>query len=250
MDELSEQEQWERLKGWVRTNGPQVLVMVAVMLLGWYGWKWWQSRGTERALADDQSYRAILVAFDDQKNTEALALIETLRSDHPKSPYVAAADMVAARVYVETNELDKAAERLQRVASSAEDLKLRPVAQIRLARVQSAQGKYDEALATLGDKPMGAQEAARLEARGDILFAKGDRAGALSAYEQAITLQPADSVEDEGQGNATELLNLKIADLKGSGTASAAAPAASAPAAAPASASAPDTSAQPSAVKP
>jgi predicted negative regulator of RcsB-dependent stress response len=248
VDELSEQEQWERLKGWVRTNGPQVLVMVAVMLLGWYGWKWWQSRGVEQAQTQDQSYRAILNAFDEQKNTEALALIETLRSEHPKSPYVTAADMVAARVFVETNELDKAAERLQRVATSAEDLKLRPVAQIRLARVQSAQGKYDEALATLGDKPMGEQEAARLEARGDILFAKGDHAAALTAYEQAIKLQPAGTVEEDGQGTATELLNLKIADLKGSGTSSAAAPPAAA--SAPAPASTPGTDAKPQAVKP
>lgn len=239
MDELSEQEQWERLKGWLRTNGPQVLVMVAVMLLGWYGWKWWQARGVERASSQNNTYQSILVAFDDEKNTEALALIETLRSEHPKSPYVAAADMVAARVFVETNQLDKAAERLQRVATSAADQKLRPVAQIRLARVQSAQGKYDEALATLGGQSMGEQEAARLEARGDILFAKGDRAGALAAYEEAIQLLPVSA--DEDGGGARELLDLKIADLKGSGTAAA-------PAAAPESAA--DTGATPSAVKP
>ena len=258
MDELSEQEQWENLKRWLRTNGPQVLIMVAVMLLGWYGWKWWQSRGVERAQTEDQSYRAILVAFDDQQNTEALARIESLRSEHPKSPYVTAADMVAARIFVETNELDKAAERLQRVATSAEDQKLRPVAQIRLARVQAAQGKYDEALATLGDKPMGEQEAARLEARGDVLFAKGDHAAALTAYEQAMQLQPAGALEDDGQGTAMELLNLKIADLKGSGTAAAAAPAAPAsapasvpaPAAAPAATSTPGAGAQPPVVKP
>jgi predicted negative regulator of RcsB-dependent stress response len=255
VDELSEQEQWERLKGWVRTNGPQVLIMVAVMLLGWYGWKWWQSRGVERAASENNTYQAILVAFDEQKNTEALALIETLRTEHPKSPYVAAADMVASRVFVETNELDKAAERLQRVATSAEDEKLRPVAQIRLARVQSAQGKYDVALATLGDKPLGMQEAARQEARGDILFAKGDRAGALAAYEQALKLQPADPESSDGQGGARELLDLKIADLKGSGPAAAAPPPAAAPApAAPTAptvpAPAPDAGAKPPAVKP
>jgi predicted negative regulator of RcsB-dependent stress response len=245
VDELSEQEQWERLKGWVRTNGPQVLVMVAVMLLGWYGWKWWQARGLERATSENDTYQAILVAFDNEKSAEALALIETLRSDHPKSPYVAAADMVASRVFVEANQLDKAAERLQRVATSAEDVKLRPVAQIRLARVQSAQGKYDEALATLGDKPMGPQEPARLEARGDILLAKGDRAAALAAYGEAIKLQPVVETSD-GQGDARELLDLKIADLKGGGTA---APAASpAPAAAPAPT--PDNAAKPPAVKP
>lgn len=239
MDELSEQEQWENLKRWLRTNGPQVLIMVAVMLLGWYGWKWWQARGVERAARENDTYQSILVAFDEEKNADALALIETLRGEHPKSPYVAAADMVASRVFVESNQLDKAAERLQRVATSAEDLKLRPVAQIRLARVQSAQGKHDEALATLGEKSMGKQEPARLEARGDILFAKGDRAGALAAYEEALKLLPPAQETADGQGGVSELLELKIADLKSSSAAAAPAAPASPPAAG-AGASAPE----------
>ena len=37
MDLLSEEEQWERLKAWLRTNGPSVLVLTALILLGWFG---------------------------------------------------------------------------------------------------------------------------------------------------------------------------------------------------------------------
>jgi predicted negative regulator of RcsB-dependent stress response len=222
----SEQEQWENLKRWLRNNGPQVAILVAVMLLGWYGWKWWQGRGAEDALAAGASYQKILATFDDGKPAEAVALIETLRSEHPDSPYVGAADMVAARVYVEDNQLDKAAAQLKRVADSAKDEKLRPVAQLRLARVQSAMGQYDVALATLGTKTLGEHEAARLEVRGDVLLAKGDRAGALAEYEAARKLQPA---LDDGsnEGTVAELLSLKIADLQsGSAVTSTAAPAA------------------------
>jgi predicted negative regulator of RcsB-dependent stress response len=109
------------------------------------------------------------------------------------------------------------------VVASARDEKLRPIAQIRLARVQAAQGKYDVALATLGDQPLGTQEPARLEARGDILLAKGDLAGALGSYQEARQLHPGTDPDD-----SSELLDLKIADLKG---AVPAAPAAEAPAA-------------------
>ncbi len=234
MDELSEQEQWERLKGWVRGNGPQVVILVAVMLLGWSGWKWWQSRGEEQALSAANAYQAILAKFDDEKPAEGVALIEALRTQYPKSPYVAAADMVAARVFVESNQLDKAAERLDRVAKTAEDEKLRPVAQIRLARVQSSQGKFDVALATLGTNSMGEHEAARLETRGDILFAKGDRAGALKEYEAARKLQPAVADDNGAAGNVSELLDLKVADLKGSPAATPAAAPTVSPAPAPA----------------
>lgn len=212
MDELSEQEQWENLKRWVRNNGPQVLVLTALGLAGFYGWQWWQGRGEQQAQAASTMYEQILARFDDQQMAEGVAMIDTLRKEYPKSPYVDAADMVAARVYVETNQLDKAAETLKRVASSAGDEKLRPIAQVRLARVQAALGNYDEALATLGDKPLGSQEPARLEARGDILLAKGDQAGALANYEEARQLHPGGGNEEDSTG----LLDLKIADLKGS----------------------------------
>lgn len=210
MDELTEQEQWESLKRWVRTNGPQVLVMVAAMLLAWYGWKWWQGRGEAQAEAASAMYQSILASLDNSNRSEAEGLIETLRKEYPDSPYVSAADLVVARVNVEANELDKAAERLERVATSATDELLRPVAQVRLARIQTAMGKYDEALATLGDKPLGAQESARLEARGDVLAAQGDLPAALAAYEEARQVHPGSGRE----GSSRELLDLKIADVK------------------------------------
>jgi len=241
VEELSEQEQWEQLKGWVRTNGPQVLILVAVMLLGVYGWKWWQGRGAQQAQAASAAYQAVIAKFDDNKMADGVALIETLRSTYPKSPYVAAADLVAARVFVEANQLDKAAERLQRVATTAKDEKLRPIATIRLAKVQAAQGKYDVALATLGNASFGVHEAARLEERGDILLAKGDRKGALAEYEAARKLEPASSdTEADTEGTAAAVLDLKIADLGGQ-----AAPAASAAAPAPPAATAPAKAATP-----
>ncbi|MET0280751.1 MAG: tetratricopeptide repeat protein [Steroidobacteraceae bacterium] len=221
MELLSEEEQWEKLKHWLRTNVPAVLIMVALLLVAWFGWKWWQDRADKDALAASATYEKILNTFDENKPTEALALIEVLRSEHPKSPYVGAADLMSVRAFVATNQLDKAIERLQRVATTAVDEKLRPIAQLRLARVEAAQGQYDKALATLGTKDLGVHEAARLEIRGDLLFAKGDHAGALKEYESArAKLAPG------GDTGVAELLDLKIADLKsGTPAAAAAAPA-------------------------
>ena len=217
MEELSEQEQWDQFKGWVRSNGPQVLILVALMLLGWYGWKWWQARGLQQAEAASATYQQILAKLDDNKMPEAVALAEALRSENPKSAYVSAGDMVLARAYVENNQLDKAAEILQRVMNSGTDEHLKPIARVRLARVQAAQGKYDAALATLGTTSLGTFEASRLEARGDILLAKGDHAGALAAYQAARKLTPGGGGDDEASatGGAAELLDLKIADLQG-----------------------------------
>jgi predicted negative regulator of RcsB-dependent stress response len=215
VDLLSEEEQWEALKRWLRENGPSILVAVIVGLLLVAGWRWWQGRGEQAHAEAVGAHERILQTFDAGKVDEALAQIEVLRKDHPGSGYVAAADLAAARVFVARNELDKAIERLERVATSAVDEQLRPIARLRLARVQAAQGKHDVALATLGTADMGEHKAAYTETRGDILLSKGDRAGALKEYEAARKLQPA---EDAG-GTVVELLDLKINDLRSAATA-------------------------------
>lgn len=250
MELLSEEEQWERLKAWVRTNGVSVLTLTAVMLLAWFGWKWWQERGEKQAQAAGAVYQNVLVTLDAGRRDEAFALIETLRREYPDSVYVTAADMVAANVHVEQNELDRAAERLSRVATSSPDEYLRPIARLRLARVQLSQGLHDAALETLGTASMGEHEAARLEVRGDVLLARGEREAALAEYQAAREQLPAVELEPGGVG---ELLDLKIADLSGPPLPGAPLPGAPAPAPAPAAAAGEDasaTAAEPAAATP
>jgi predicted negative regulator of RcsB-dependent stress response len=115
-------------------------------------------------------------------------------------------------VHAPNNPRARADERLQRVATSARDEYLRPIARLRLARVQAAQEQYDAALATLGTADMQEHEAARLEVRGDILFARGDREGALKEYLAARERLPSAELQEGGVG---ELLDLKIADVGG-----------------------------------
>ena len=215
VDLLSEDEQWDALKRWIRTNGLQVVVMVAVMLLAWFGWQWWKERETKQALAAAAVYKQLLSDFDASNMEVAVAAVEALHSKYPRSAYVSVADLAAAHMYVRLEQFDKAATYLERVASSARDKQLRPIAKLRLARVQAAQGQYDKALATLGTADMGAHQSAYLEARGDVLFQKGDRAGALQEYEKSRALLSPEAAGASGMG---QLLDLKINDLKASAT--------------------------------
>jgi predicted negative regulator of RcsB-dependent stress response len=210
VDLLSEEEQTEALKAWLRKNGPFLVGAVVLALAANFGYRWWQGQGQREAELASGVYERVLETFDAGKVDEALAQIEALRSEHPKSPYVTAADLAATRVFVARNELDKAELRLKRVAASAGDPHLKPLVTQRLARVQSALGRHDEALATLGTANQGAWEPAFAEARGDVLFAKGDAAGALREYEAARAALP----EGDESAEMARLLDLKIADLR------------------------------------
>ncbi len=128
MDLLSEEEQWESMKRWLRENTPFILGLVAVGLVGWFGWKWWRSHEDEQAVAANAAYERILATFDERKIPEALTQVEELRKAYPKSAYVSAADLASAKVFVITNQLDKAAQSLERVMNGATDESLRPIA--------------------------------------------------------------------------------------------------------------------------
>ena len=108
-----------------------------------------------------------------------MTIVDDLNREYSWTPYAPMATLLAARVQVEANELDKAAASLKSVMDDAPDDEMRLIARMRLARVQAAQGKYDEALATLKVDEPGEFEHRLADARGDVLLAKGDRAGAL-----------------------------------------------------------------------
>jgi predicted negative regulator of RcsB-dependent stress response len=205
-DYLSEKEQWEWVKAQVRDNAPAVLLAVVLGASVIFGWRWWQGHQDARQLAAGARYMQIVQSLDRGDRTQALVLLGELERDYAGSPYADQARLIAARLYVDEAQLDHAASELAAVAEHTKDHDLALVARQRLARVQIAQGKPDNALATLGAVADPGAFAARYhEVRGDAYYAKGDKAAALSEYRSA---QSAGT-----EGGDTALLQLKIADL-------------------------------------
>ena len=202
---LNEKEQWERVLAWLREQGPWILAGVAVALGLFGGWHFWQNRMQQRDLAAASRYDQVINAFTHNDIVGGFRLADGLVKEFPRTAYADQADLAVARVQVETKQLDQAAARLQQVLGSTKDAELALIARLRLARVQLAQGKADDALKTLDAAKPGAFAARYAEVRGDALLAKGDRDGALKAYREA-----------RGSGASTldtGLLDLKIGEL-------------------------------------
>ena len=204
-DYLDEREQWDRVKAWLREQGPWMVVSVAIVGLGLFGWRYYQSRIEQRDLTAAARYQQVLTSFSNNDVAGGVLIADQLIKDYPASPYANQADLAAARVAVELGKLDQAATRLQRVLNTTKDPQLKDIARLRLARVQLSEGQPDTALSTLSIGDAGAFAARFEEVRGDALLAKGDRAGALKAYQQARSLA--------GNTLDTGLLDLKISEL-------------------------------------
>lgn len=208
---LSEREQAEQLRHWLRENWIWLVAGVALTLGGFYGWRWWEARQFGRSAAAEAQFTAMVDALAANQREQGLRIAGELTSGYADTPYADQATLVLARLDVEGGDLPKARERLAQVMESAGDPELRLVARLRLARVQLAEGQHDAALATLDGAAAASVEARVLELRGDALLAKGDRAGALAAYRQAQS-----AAVGEGRAAALvdpELLGLKIDEL-------------------------------------
>jgi predicted negative regulator of RcsB-dependent stress response len=210
-DYLSEKEQWEAVKTWFRENGLWIVAGVAVGAAGIGGWQWWNSHIDQVNGEASGKYEQMLSALGHNDESTAITALGELERNYSSTPYVDQARLAFARVYVESNRLDKAVTALQSVSQSSKDKQLALLARLRLARVQISQQKPDDALATLNGADPGAFAGQFHEVRGDALLAKGDKGGALSEYRVARSLASATGLG--GSGGGASLLDLKISDL-------------------------------------
>lgn len=202
---LNEKEQWERLMAGLREQGPWMLAAAAIVAAAFGGWHYWQARGEHQALAAAARYQQVLAAFSHNDLNGGMKIADELVRDFSGSAYGDQAELAAARVQAENGQLAPAAARLAHVLASTGDPGLALIARLRLARVQLAQGKPDDAIKTVDAVDAGAFAARYAELRGDALLAKGDRDGALKQYRSARATG-GDTV-DPG------LLDLKINEL-------------------------------------
>ena len=209
---LSEKEQWDALKRWVRENGPAVVAGVAIAALGLGGYRWWQDHQNNVDLAAGATYVQMENAFAQGNRTQAFILLGDLERQYPSSPYADQAKLASAKAFVEDGELGRAAAELQDVMQHSHDPILRPIARLRLARVQTAEHKASEAIATLNAINPGALAPQYAEARGDAYYALGDKSAALAQYRMARATEGANAGNPGSEGD-TGLLDLKISDL-------------------------------------
>jgi predicted negative regulator of RcsB-dependent stress response len=208
VSDLNETEQWELAKQKIRDLWIYVVGGVALGLMGLYGKNWWEERRQTQAETASARYEELIQAFQRNDATRGMTLLEDLKTGYAWTPYPALGSLIAARIQVEANELDKAAGTLRYVMDSANDDEVKLIARMRLARVLSAQSKHDDALALLKVEEPGEFAPRLADTRGDVLLAKGDRDGALREYLAAR------ATPDDGRVDF-DLLDLKIRDLGG-----------------------------------
>jgi predicted negative regulator of RcsB-dependent stress response len=183
---LDEHEQGELVQKWLRENVFTILVGIGIGLLLIFGWQQWHAHTAQRNM-DAATQYDVLAADADKKDYDAVKQIAAkLRSDYAQTPYAALAAMREAEFAAQRADLEGAHAALDWAYQHAGNDALKALAGIRLARVDLARNKAQDALNLLDKLPPSAYGAQIGELRGDALVALDRKADARAAYLDAL----------------------------------------------------------------
>ena len=213
----TDEEQVEALKEWWKNNGTSLIVSVAVVLLGFFGWRQWQSSQEASAGAASELYAQVVTltsvipgqTIGDEDLSTVLYVNEQLRSDYDSSIYAKLSALFTAKAHVMVDDLAAAETELNWLLDnpglgffSKVDEALLLTARTRLARVHLAKDEAQQALDLLTAVEPGEFTAVFAELEGDAWLALNERDRAIEAYARA-----------EENGAASMLLELKLQSL-------------------------------------
>ena len=209
--DLEEQEQLDELKTWWKMYGNLVtgiLVAVALAVVAWQGWNWWQRQQSAQA---SSLFSGLQTAAAQKDAKRARELAGELIDKYAATAYAGMGALLAARTQVEAGDAKNARVQLAWAAENAKDTGLRELARLRLAAVLLDEKAYDEALKQLAPEPA-AQFAPRFaELRGDVFAAQGKAVEARDAYDAALAKFEALAKSDEARqrGGYSEVVQAK-----------------------------------------
>ncbi|NII10941.1 tetratricopeptide repeat protein [Oleiagrimonas sp. C23AA] len=186
-EEYDDYEQSERVQQWLRKNGVSILVGIVLGLVLIFGWQQWKGhRATHRAEAAEQ-YQALQQAIAAKNDKVAANIVTKLHDDYSGTAYAALGSSVMARYQADNGKLDQARTSLTWAHDHAENDVLKGLMALRLARVDLAAGKAQDALDTL--QTLDKKDFAGLaeELRGDALVKLGRVDEARQAYQASLS---------------------------------------------------------------
>ncbi len=184
--DLQEQEQLDDVKAWWGRYGNSISTVVLVLalgVLGWQGWKWYSAG---RAEAASTLYAAVADAQRTGNADKAKDAMAQLLDRYSGTSYAPRAAVVYARMLWDKGDKAGARAQLSWVLEHASDAELAQVARFRLAETWLDEGKSDEALKLLDAKTDDAFVGIYADLRGDALAAAGRKEEARKAYETAL----------------------------------------------------------------
>lgn len=185
-EEYDDFEQEQIVKDWIKNNWFTMALGLVIGLGGVFGMNYYKSSQQEQRFKIANQYKEFTSVMELSEFDEAKTLLSELEKENGSNFYTIEAHLLLAKEYVAKNELEKAASELNNVISAKPDKLITEFVKLRLARVQNALAKHDEALTLTNSITIESFKSIAKEIEGDALIAKGEYEKAIKAFEESI----------------------------------------------------------------
>jgi predicted negative regulator of RcsB-dependent stress response len=189
-DYLTEQEQIEILKKWIKQYSLVILTGVVIAMVCITGWRYWQQRQAKILSHASAVYDEMLTKRAQNDASATLVQAQKLFSHYSQTTYGQMAAFMLARDAVVKKNYPEAEKHLNWVLDHSSIASIRQIARIRLARLLIAEHKPDAALKVLEKVEDKYFNGLTDEVRGDAYLTMKDTVKARLAYQQALADLP------------------------------------------------------------
>ena len=187
MDDLqSEKEQLEEMRAWWSEYGLYVIAGVVIAVAGLIGFNQYTSQKLAAQVAASELFDTLSEHVIDGKLDEAELIADELSVDYANTTYAAQSKLSMARLYMDKNRDQDAADQLTELLAIRGSEELKRVGRLRLAHVLLYQDKPQEVADLLEGVEVAAFAALYDELLGDAYFALDRFEEARDAYRRAL----------------------------------------------------------------
>jgi predicted negative regulator of RcsB-dependent stress response len=184
-EHLTDEEQVEKVKAWLKENGMSIVAGVVIALGGIFGLQYWRGYEADTAAKGADAYDRFMTEAGSADIAKTSSALDALREQHDGTVYIGYAALELARLQVNAGDLDAARATLEKAKQEKSDPALVSVIDLRLARVLMAQEKYSDADALLAGVKGESYAAEVASLRGQIAYRQGNMEAALAALKEA-----------------------------------------------------------------
>lgn len=208
MDDLqSEKEQLEEMRAWWAEYGKVIIAGIVIAIAGLIGYNQYQTSQLATQMEASERFETLVGHIMDGDLDGAEFVADDLVANYADTAYAAQSKLALARLYMDQNRDQDAAESLQQLLAMSADDNLQNIGRLRLASILLYQDKPEAVIDLLQDFDAPAFAALSNELLGDAYAAQEDFQSAADAYNRALSDPSPSPTIDRA------LVQMKLSDL-------------------------------------
>lgn len=186
-DNLTDQEQGDIVKKWLRDNGLSIFASIGIAISGVFGFQYLQNSNLNQAENASRLYADMEFAVRQNRLSQAQTILQQMDNEFSGSAYQIQSHLSMAKIYMDSLDYDNAIIQLEFVLEQSEDETFAIIARQRIARIYIEKGDHQQALDML--QAIAIPDAFKIQfeiIKGDAYMGMGEEENARNAYQLAL----------------------------------------------------------------